>query len=397
MNEIKNVMLKHTKGLKVDKHLAKSVRRWCTGIFNKNEDSVAFLGGNLLGVHNPKFIPAFSADLYNILGIDDLELRDDLRSLDCIEVKFKITSDTFNHTLVWLMHLFATSKMSKKDSTDTANLLGMMLFYKYTTSLVYGYLRYGVSESVAVATYAALTYNSHIRKYGSYGKLFEVYGEAIFTGIHQKTMVTYSDSDKVLYVISNTQTKIRLLVRKVVETFYEIHESDGGVTVAANTFQGEDGLVLKDVTTDNSKYTTYISTIIADKHDFIKPELVSLVCGMLSRLPTDPLQEVLEYMSKHSSKDKNVDSLLKSIVTQSLTFLNNEQIPASDLGLVLSRLRNVYQTSRNVPVDVVHCRELGEKVVAKATSTKSPVVHVSLRTGIQLYIVLRMLTLNHYK
>ena len=95
-------------------------------------------------------------------------------------------------------------------------------------------------------------------------------------------------------------------------------------------------------------------------------------------------------------KDKHAKVFVDAVIEHMWEYLHSNGIKKTNVSEVLVRLRGAYGApkSNNNTVKVV--RQEGEEVVRKLTGIKTPMAVQSLRAGLSLYIVIRILSKDLY-
>lgn len=111
-------------GIKFDEALAKSLYKFRVNYMSANKDHMEFFGGNLLGVNIVRFK---DSDVNNFFALFDLEYKevvDQVRRVTTIDHSFKVGSDVFNLTVIYVIHRFLNSPVNQitrqKACYDTA-------------------------------------------------------------------------------------------------------------------------------------------------------------------------------------------------------------------------------------------------------------------------------------
>jgi len=391
------------KGLVIDAALAKRVHNYRIQFLNRNEAHIAFFGGNLLGVHPVRFRTSDRQLWFDsVLKMDEIELKDGLLEVPAIDPSFKVSSDTFNQSCIWLMHAFWTSKLPEAQRIAAATDVALVLQYKLISSLMAHYFPYDADEATAIATYAELSRKFALKQYGSWGKLLEARAEDIVSAgsIHAKTWREYNDDKAVVYMINDIQGRLRETVNSLCEVFYRVKESGKKFALVSSTME-QDGLqVVKDKQSNYQTYTRYLKEVLGDQVSFIRGELQSIVCDAMHTMPPKLFEEVLVWMcANHNSKHPEVDELIDGVLNHAYDYVtHSRELNANrvDIGLLIARLRALYMASRMADPALISCKLLADKVVAQAVKTKNPSILASLRTGAELYIVLRSFARSYY-
>ena len=82
METIKSVFDEVTRDVSVDAKLIQRIHQYERAFVNRNEDHIAFFGGNLMGVHPMRFRPTDRDNWFSdVLMIDDLRLEDEMKNV----------------------------------------------------------------------------------------------------------------------------------------------------------------------------------------------------------------------------------------------------------------------------------------------------------------------------
>lgn len=96
---------------------------------------------------------------------------------------------------------------------------------------------------------------------------------------------------------------------------------------------------------------------------------------------------------------KEVEQLIEKTILHSFMYLSNNRTvvrETNDLTVLLGRLKGIYTSSKSSDPELLEIRDLAEKIIRKATTTKNSSAVASVRTAVLLYIVTRAFTMTHY-
>ncbi|WP_257292720.1 hypothetical protein [Endozoicomonas sp. ONNA1] len=391
-----------TKDVSVNKELVQSVKKFVRTLINRNAESIAFFGDALLGVYPIRFTRE-DRELWfdEILNIDELELDRGVKSLPNIDNAFKVSSDSVNLSVIWLVHAAQHSKLSSKDKVNLQTDALFLLHYKFLSSLQTHYFRYPADKSVALATYASLSKKFAIKVYGSWFKLIHARCEEVLSSrsIHRKTIEHLGPDDRVVYMVNDIQSRIREVVKKLATEFYKVRDQDKAILTSSKLFQVEGETLIRDTTHQFSKYRTYIHGIVSDRRSFIRDDLVAIITKIMYRMPERFFREGLEYLSDNygSAREKRIEQSITDVVIHAFTFAQSEGLKLNQLATILTKLRSLYMASRTSDPELIKIREQLEAIVKDAISSRNISIHSSVRTAVALYIVLRTLAMHMYR
>jgi hypothetical protein len=391
--------------IKIDKRFVRMLRQLRLSFVNRNSDHVQFFGGNLLGVHPVRYRTSDREQWYDeVIEANESDLVESIRDLDSIDPTWVRASDPVNLSSVWLVYrIHNTSSLSARDKEQAILDVLLMLQYKFISSIMSHFFPYPADHSVAVATYEALSKKFDLKKYGSWQALLEARSESIMarSSIHYTTYTKMTDDDAVIYMVSDIQARLREIVKKTSAVFYRVKEQNLRISSTSSTIEIDGMSELLDRQRDHSRYTRYLHSVISDKPTFIRQELIDVVGDVLHTMPERYLKETLSFCSDNygGRGDPRIEKLIDEVLLHAYDYLSNNRgimSGPSDLGSLITKLRNIYMASRMSDPALISMRDLADGIVDDSISSRNKAVVASVRTGLQVYIVLRAFAMNHY-
>ena len=162
----------------------------------------------------------------------------------------------------------------------------------------------------------------------------------------------------------------------------------------------EGEIVIRDMNKRYSSYRTYIEGIISSTaNEFIKPDLITVISSMLPTMPKHMLAlGLVEFHKQYGRKNKQVVSWLALIITHCFEQVMSDPKTAKKVNNIpdlLIYMRSLYMASKSKG-DVETMRIDGGKFVKKYVKASNESIVSPVRTGIMLYILLRMFAKDHY-
>lgn len=403
---LKEVFSEEMKRLTIDSSLVRDIGKYERNFVNRSEDHVTFLGGVLMGTPPLRYHQSDrNAWFDEILKADDVVLKNEINSVPHIDPTHKVATDAFNLSVVWLLHAMWTSqKLSARQKEEGMMATLRVMHYRYLSSLMSHYFRYEPDRSVVEATYAALSYKFALKREGSWAALIEARCKDIISsdGIHAKTIQRFDNDDQIQYVLSDTQGRIREIVKKMYKVFDEVRRSTTRVKSRGSLVQMEGETHVRDLVRGQSALKRYAHTVMEDKATFIRPELMKIVSDAMHTMPERHLESGLDYMIDNYGRrgDRHVGELIDEVVLHALDFISDNRREFSrsmDLALLLSKLRSLYMSSRSTDPSLLKMRKLSLSIVKKSVKSNNESLLASIRTGIMMYVVIRTFTMNYYQ
>lgn len=371
-----------------------------------NEDHAAFLGGNSVGTVRLHYRPD-DRDRWvdKILNCEDLrDLTRAYHSLDTVNTDFKVASNPINASYIYIAHRYMASSLSVQEREKGAILAITMMHYQFLASLFYHQFPYGAQEGISMAVYESLTRKSMLKRYHTWSGVVEAICTEIISpkAIHYKDILNFKDDDRIIYTITDIQTRIRMLVNKLKSEYMRLREEDNRVMSQGIYFLDEDGdQVLKDFENKTQRLQRDLQAAVRDRHTLIKKELVEVTLKMVSTADIRYLEETLEYFvyaTLENHKDgKRLDTFIHDFVIYMQSTIRSLGPKDNNIIGVITKIRNTMRSSQLTDPTAVEIRDIALKLVEKALPRRPKPVLVSTRIAVIVYIAIFLFTNLKYK
>lgn len=404
MAYIKKTLDNLGKHLKFDNALVVQLENFILEFIGRNDEHRGFFGGNLVGVHRPKLLPSDQSKmLHDILGFEVVELRKQLHALPTINVNFKVISNEFYQTLMWVAHRFLVEPKLSPALQHRGAMAAIMIFQiRAITSKITNDFNYKTDEEIAMAVAASLTKKFSIKNHGNWYKVLENRAQNLLSpkGIHYKMLRNYTVDEQekkgINYIISDTQGRIKELIAAQWKTIRDVIDNDKRVVGMKSTINVDGEEILRDLTRNANTYITYLLNIAGSQKDFIKTDLVELISGLMIKPPVAKVTQTLEFISKWYATDVTgeAEEFLREVALHAFDALYEARGNSNDridiVGMLIT-LRGKYTSSRSTNESLHVIRDTGDRLATIATRTSTSSVIASTRTIVLLYIVGRTL------
>lgn len=403
---IKSVFDEVTREVTVDLKLIQRIHAYERAFINRNEDHINFFGGNLMGVYPMRFRPTDRDTWFvDVLGIDDLQLEDGVRLLKSIDPSWRRANDVMNLSCVWLLYaIHHGEKLTPAQKTQGMIDTLLIMQYKFLGSLMAHFYPYPADQAVMLAAYAELSRKYALKVAGSWNNLLRSRAEELLTprSIHRRAIETLGDDKAVIYMVNDIQGRLREIVKSMTTVFYNVRARGLKITTEKSAMDIDGTAVFKDKTKQFSTYIRYVHDVIGDRNSFVRGDLVGVIADAMHTMNPRLLVETLEWMSLNHRRAKEDE--IEQLIDETLLFAfdlitSNRDLlgPRTGLMPLLVKLRSLYMASRMSDPALLQTKDLAETVVNKAIRSKNPSVIASVRTGVQMYVVLRALAMNYYQ
>lgn len=392
--------------LKIDKEWLRKLSRQRIQFTLRNEEHMAFFGGNLFGVNVVRFTVFDRAWLFEeLMGLEEIVVDKALDAIPTVIRRFKVTGDNFNNACVWLMHKILTAPNLSNTEKHTGMMdVGLYLNYRLFTSLMGHRFKYPADPEVAMATYAGLSRKFAIKQLGNWNRVFEERVKDMISprSIHYKTFLTMSDDVKgVRYCIQDTQGRLRSMATLLMSEHMTKSEEKEKIVTSSSILHHDGEEILKDRTGGLDRYVAYLQDVVGDPRTFIKTDLVEVIKDLLPTVPPKPFMNVLAELTADAKRMQRaeLDKLLEDTLLHAFGYLFRNRQTASntnDIVTILGLLKGTYTSSRNTEPSLVRLRKDMEQYVRKVTKIRHNGTVAAIRTGVLLYLVARAMTRSHY-
>lgn len=400
---IKSIFDRHGKHIKFDKQLLKQIKDYGNGFVNASEDNIHFFGGNAIGVYPVRFKPADRHSfLTDILGLEESEIRNEVKNLPTVNEDWVRGTDVMNLSCLWLAHRFKISGIAAKDAEEGLYQSILILNFKLITSLMMHFFPHPVSPELSQMIYDELSMKYTLRKEGSWMGLMNERTEDIISprGIHADTLTKFNDDGDIQYMITDVQGRLRSIIKNLWVVLDDIRKREMKRHKQSYFSDLEGEIVIRDMSKRYSSYRTYIEGIISSTaNEFIKPDLITVISSMLPTMPKHMLAlGLVEFHKQYGRKNKQVVNWLALIITHCFEQVMSDPKTAKKVNNIpdlLIYMRSLYMASKSKG-DVETMRMDGGKFVKKYVKASNESIVSPVRTGIMLYILLRMFAKDHY-
>lgn len=403
MVDIKDTMKKHLGVVKLDKSFLIKLQQYRIGWINKGKDYIDFIGSNLVGVHNIKFSEDDEDILFlDILKVDKNLLRTDIFNTPGINKNWKVSSDEYYVSIIYLVHLAIIDKTIDDElRTKIIKELYFLMAYKIIGSIYSHYFEhYKVDVAIAKGVVESLNESYLIKSKGSWQGVFEYRAKDLLKdGLWYKRLAKL-DTKTMINAINDIQGRIRGLVKYIYDTINEVKELNKSIK-SSNLIEtsAEEGDSIKAMTNRPDQYINYIRSIFNKYPEFVNEDLVGVIVDIVGNVDEDKLVTTLKYISNNvNCKPGDKNDIIENILTLSFEYLKSKNISNDYHKRILESLylmKGYWKSSSVRSTKVLETKEYLFKLAKTATGKKTPHLISSIVISTMLYIYLRSMYKPH--
>lgn len=382
------------------------------------------LNGQLLGVYPMTFTETDRAALFHMVEVEEIEVKTVIKNCaqshrpPPIQLSHKVTSDPFNLLSVYLVYKGYQDlyKSHQKECEKWMYNVIKYWHYKLFSSLVGHYFPHGTNEEVFMEVVANLNRRFDLITKGSWKAIIDERCEIESSldprkNIHWKTFETFSPDDKVLYIISDTQTRLRDKVGLIRDMYYQFHGEGKrmGLSSATGTdMEGEKVLVEKNTTLDSA--ITAVCVQLLSVNSFVEQRLIDNVLRQFPDVSHQLMRHALESLCNKAAiqmRERKIDdvikhkdgrieyvgmrAIVKAIVQTSFNYCLKNKIDIRSKYNVFTTMLARYRASHMKDPYVIAIKETMLDFVIKLNRTNRPATQASLRLALIMYVLLKAL------
>lgn len=358
-----------------------------------------------------KYFQDFFKDktLSGVTQLTNSEIRSSIKEITSINTNFKVASDPFNLFSIYAAHCFFSSNLPEKIKREAAFKCLMLLEYKFFTSLVNHRFKYRPDEDSMRALYEGLSAKFDIKQYGTWKEVLIARANTFLNedGIHYNTFLRFDNDLRILYAITDLQTRIRNQINIFTEEFMRVKESRdkiGNYTLAGSDVDGE-----KIIVDLSNSYDTMISSVYHDclsiPH-FIDDSVIRIVVSFFTSINQAKMKSTLIAFSELATKqtrsgqqmltkiengeeiDVGVQVLISSIIQKTYRYLILTDVNLKNVAAILKGTKDVYSSSRILDEGITRVRSSVLYLINNIQDSRREATVTSLRTAFVMYIIL---------
>lgn len=395
--------------IKITPSLAKQIIHHETLFVTRRTHSQA-LNTALIGIDSIHFTSGDQQHLFDICNISKEDFKRNVHSLSSVDSSRIVTSDPYNLFTIWLSHLVFKSQLPSKLKEQTLVVLYKLLHYKFFTSVVNYNYPYKANEAIMTATIDNLSAKFDIKddKTPTWRLVIQARSYDVIDkhSIHHKTISSFGPDNKILYVISDIQTRIRTRIKLITRQYYNNKERGDKIESYGLVDEIDGEKKIKDIINSYDSMITGITNSSLNTHTFVNNDHIKLIGALNKNLRPELFRTFLMWFSNRSIqqyKDHNLETtegnettkiykgnkiLINNIIQKTYRICVIDKVNMGSKLDILEKTRNLYRTSRTNDEDIQSIKNSVEVIIQEFGVVKRESTQVSLKIGFLLYIVL---------
>lgn len=370
-----------------------------------------------------KFIDGVKRRLFNpvssmTLGISNSEMKQIIKEIPTIDDNFVVASDPFNVFTIWVTYNILNSKLDNKLKYQAAQATLLLLHYKFFTSLVNYRFKYPANEAAMITTYESISNKFDIKVLGTWKKVMEKGADDAIdpVGIHGKTWTTFDNDLKIIYIITDIQSRLRSKINLFYEAYMQVKtEGDliGSYDTVGTDTEGQKQIMANEHGIDIAVSSVYQDCMSVSR--IVDVKAMKLAVALFSAIRLDQLKQLIIAFSEECVKlaklgaddkiikDKETGAeilvgghvLIQSIIQQSYRYCRNNDIDIAIPSKFIRGVKDVYTSSRINEPGILQVRDSVMYHVSTLQGSTRESTVTALKAAFIIYIVLLSLKYMH--
>lgn len=383
-------------------------KQWLSGVLNfihryrlRSEEHIAFLGGNSIGTHKLLWTKLDEIKWWELLEVDDFtEVRKAYHKVAAKQKDFAVAGNVTNVSFPYVCHRIYNEE-SLTDNEKEKGVLAVMslMHYQFLSSLFRSSrFKYGASDAVSQGAFASLTRKSLLKQHGSWEKLVQARSIQIASpdSKHYSQFLSFSNDDKVIYIVTDTQTAIRRVVNRLTSAYMDTHAADSRIMTASSTFtDGEGNMVFKDVIGRADKFTQKALDLSIDPHALIHARTLSQSIRIVPSSDERYLREaLLVLVERRRGNKQDAEQLIRELSIFIEDYLRSAPENERTIVHIIMHVVNMMRSSQVTNDHALVLKDLASDITNRALKRSPATVQASCRIALVTYLTVRVLTYN---
>lgn len=388
------------KGVTVGPTLHSRIIAYCKGIMSR-DGNVEWVGSNLLGTETIRFYTTDRDRFFDeVLEVDEDYLNELLHGTD-LNMSWKVTSDTFNLAVTYLVHLYLPLVEKDKKAKEAIVEMVSLLQFKFYSSIYAHFFKKPVDLPAAEGTYAALSLKFAIKQLGSWGAVIRERSEYFVSkeSPHTNAIRKFQESKLIIYFVSDLNTRTKQTIKDYYGVLDTVRSNNNRINTQSAKVEIDGESIIRDRTTAYNTARTYLLETSTNLSSFYKNELIAVVLELVPKASQSALRDVLSYMAQlpFGKEREKVEHMMGLTLEHAFEYVAVNRIRFTDASLLLTKMRALYMSSKTSDTRILELRTGLESFAKKNTHLRNNAALSAIRNAIMLYFLLRAVSSSMYE
>lgn len=408
LNYIKDSFTQHLP-VQITPNLANQLIRMVI-TYELRDDHPLTLNSQMFGVYKFIFNKLDFKNFFDIIGFDEQFVVGLIAKIPSVNKEFKVVSDAFNLACVYMVYLLLNAKLSANLKHDAIIAILNYMQYRFISSAVNHYFPHSANHEIMQTVVESLSMKFSIRQFNSWTKVVTERSESMAFDMkaHHGTLNKFDNDKLILYLISDTSTRIRSQLKIITNNYYEMKDANTFITSHSSTASVDGEKVLREQNSIFESMGDGIFNKIVIKSSFIDERFISMVQKTVPRINMSIIRRMLSVLSDEArhqmesgttreiqSKRNNleiyvgiVDLLDHMVHVIYSSAIHNPRININSKIAIYTNTKNVFTAARTANQELINVRASFDHLFRKTRLTTRESTISGLGIVLALYITL---------
>jgi len=368
------------------------------------------LNSNVFGVHKFIFMTNDRDMLFDIFNVNISEFQKIIRDTPSINEAFKVVSDAFNLLCIFIVHQTLSSKLSSADAHKLSVNVLNYLQYRIMSSAINHYFPYKADYDTMQTVIEGLNLKFAIKQFDTWKKVITNRSESLIDHKNKSynTFKTLKDDKDVLYLLSDTSTRIRSQLKIITGEYYTLKEAGNILGSHSSTTSLDGEKILRERINGFSNISSSVYYKAHNKTAFIDNRYIQMVQKSIPRINTNIIRRALQAISDEilvnehdNTKNKIIhksdgtdyyygtEELISRIVyTIYNSAIHNPKINIRNKIMIYINTKNIYSAARSSDPILINVKYSLNELFKRTKVSRRESTVSGLTIAIALYITL---------
>lgn len=387
------------KGVTVGPTLHARIVAYCKAILSR-DGNVEWMGSNLLGTETIRFFTTDRDRFFDeVLEVDEDYLTELLHGTD-LNMAWNVTSDTFNLTVTYLVHLYLPLIEKDKKAYEAIVELVSLLQFKFYSSIYSHFFKKPVDMPAAEGTYAALSLKFAIKQLGSWGAVLRERSEYFVSkeSPHDSALRKFQETKYIIYFISDLNTRTKQTVKDYYSVLDSVRANNNRIGIQSAKVEIDGEAIIRDRVSAYTTARSYLLDSSTNVSSFYKNELVAVVLELVPKASASALRDLLTYTAQlpFGKEREKIERMMELTLEHAFEYVAVNRVRFTDTGTLLTKMRALYMSSKTSDSRILELRETLEAYAKKNTHLRNNAALSAIRNALMLYFLLRAVSSTMY-
>lgn len=253
------------------------------------------LNSQMFGVNKFTFTSKDRQMFFDILNVNEEDVVHVIKKIPSINKEFKVISDAFNLMAVYTVHCLLNANISVNSKHDAIISVLNYMQYRFFGSAVNHYFPHGATYEIMQTVVESLSLKFSVRQLGNWKKVMTERSESLAFDdrVHRNTLMKFDIDKNILYLISDTSTRIRSQLKIITSEYYATRETNNFITSHSSTTTLDGEKILRERDGAFEMVSSAVFNKILIKASFIDERYIKMVQVSVPRLNTGIIRRML--------------------------------------------------------------------------------------------------------